>query len=174
MIKIYTKTGDSGKTSLFGGVRVLKSDVQVEAYGAIDELTSFVGLIVAHLQPSDTVAQLTLIQKDLYEIMAFLAGAKTPFSTTDRVEALESLIDEVDARLPKLTRFILPQGGVVSSLFHVARTVCRRAEREVVKTLDSSSLDENRLAYSLRYLNRLSDLMFVMSRKYEETTEIVT
>ncbi|MEN9327885.1 MAG: hypothetical protein RI947_693 [Candidatus Parcubacteria bacterium] len=175
MVKIYTKTGDKGTTALFGGKRVLKSDDQVDAYGNVDELTSFIGLLIAHLDQSDTTAELTAIQKDLYKQMAFLAGMNTPIPDLEkRVSHLEELIDTVEKTLPKLTRFILPQGGVVSSLFHVVRTVCRRAERSVVRLAQNHTQNEDTLKQCLVYLNRLSDLMFVMGRKYEETKEIVT
>lgn len=171
---VYTKTGDDGTTGLFGGIRVSKGDEQVEAYGSVDELTSFLGIAIDRILNKDEGGLLTLIQKNLYRIMASLSGAKTNLDNLgDETKEIEKVIDEIETNLPKLTRFILPQGGEMSSWFHVIRTVCRRAERQVVgyfKTLESDS----RSLIIVQYLNRLSDLFFVMARKYNKKEEIMS
>ena len=166
MVKIYTKTGDKGETSLFGGTRITKSDARVAAYGNIDELTSFLGLLIAHITTSEHKNYLTSIQKDLYIIMGELAGAPGKEKLTEKIEEMEKQIDRIELGLKPLTRFILPQGGVISSYCHVVRTVCRRAERSLV----AISADTMCIAY----LNRLSDYMFVLARRYTEGEEVVT
>src|SRR3990167_3453030 len=117
-MSIYTRTGDKGTTSLFGGKRVSKSDHQVEAYGSVDELSSFVGLLVSKLRTTNH--ELINIQKDLYKIMAYLSGAKVDVRFLDRrVLDFEKEIDTIEKKLSRLTRFILPGGNEVSSLFHI-------------------------------------------------------
>lgn len=166
---IYTKTGDDGTTALFGGKRVPKSNPQVAAYGSVDELTSFLGLIAAKINDSSTHELLTLIQKDLYEIMGVLAGSGERPHLSNRVKEFEKGIDTMEKKLPKLYRFILPQGNEITSLFHVARAVCRRTERDVV------AFFSNRPSLIVRYLNRLSDLLFILARWYNKNQkEIVT
>ena len=166
MTKIYTKTGDKGETSLFGGTRIAKSDARVAAYGNIDELTSFLGLLIAHITDKEHKKYLTSIQKDLYIIMADLAGAPGKDTLTEKITDMEKHIDHIESGLKPLTRFILPQGGVLSGYCHVARTVCRRAERSLV----GISAD----TMCISYLNRLSDYMFVLARHFTEGEEVVT
>lgn len=164
-MKIYTKTGDDGTTSVFGGRRLSKSDPQVEAYGTIDELSSFIGLLIEKVSPADKKF-ITDIQNKLYSIMSLLSG--TPLKNTslqEGVKTIEKRIDEIETKLPKLTQFILPQGGEISSLAHVARTISRRAEREAVKIKAPSEV--------LQYLNRLSDFFFVLARFYSKK-EVLT
>lgn len=175
MVKIYTKTGDRGETALFGGKRIPKSNLQVEAYGNVDELTSFIGLLMAHLPVGND--EYTAIQRDLYEIMAMLAGAaSSKHNLEERTVHLETMIDAIESKLPPLRRFILPQGGVVASLLHVVRTVTRRAERSVVRLRDEGghTVASTNLENVLRYLNRLSDLMFVAARMHSEKADVLT
>lgn len=159
-MKIYTKTGDNGTTSLFGGQRVLKSDLQVMAYGSVDELSSFIGLLIEKVSVSDKQF-LTNVQDNLYVIMSLLSGAPEQNNTLEKnVIEIEKRIDEIEKSLPKLTLFILPQGSEASALAHIARAVCRRAEREVVRSFDKIQI--------LQYLNRLSDFLFVLARFYNK------
>lgn len=164
---IYTKTGDRGTTALYGGKRVSKSDKQVEAYGTIDELSSFIGLTTAKLEDSGEKEFLVEIQRDLYGIMARLSGAKTDLSKLEeRIEFFEKTIDALDKDLPRLNKFIVPGGNEVSAMFHVLRVLTRRAERNVVGF--STDLNE-----AIKYLNRLSDLFFMKARFYGKDREII-
>ncbi len=187
-MSIYTKTGDKGDTSLYGGKRVPKYDSQIEAYGSVDELTSFLGLVIAKIPTLPSGLRgvgknqghkdlLTHIQKDLYSAMGTLCGATTDLSgLEERVITFEKTIDTIDKNLPKLTRFILPQGGEVASLFHVARTVCRRAERHVVALFNQKNvgIDRQKRSIIVQYLNRLSDLLFMLARFYSRGKEVIT
>jgi len=170
LTKIYTKTGDKGTTSLFGGKRVLKCEETVEAYGSIDELTSFIGLAIAKVKNGADEQFLTDIQMGLYHIMSVLAGYDMDLLPLDtKITGFETYIDETEAALPKLNRFILPQGGEVASLFQILRTITRRSERQLVGFLQKN-LDQYKEEYldiMMKYLNRLSDLFFVMARKYD-------
>ncbi|HEX7543096.1 MAG TPA: cob(I)yrinic acid a,c-diamide adenosyltransferase [Patescibacteria group bacterium] len=166
-MSIYTRTGDAGTTGLYGGKRILKSDLQVEAYGSIDELTSFIGLVANKLINKKDKLFLISLQKDLYQIMAVLSGAKIDlqFLFEKKVLSFENKIDELEKKLPKLTKFILPGGTEISSWFHILRVICRRAERNVVRF--------NNNIIIVKYLNRLSDFLFVMARTYGKNKEIV-
>ncbi len=166
---IYTKTGDEGDTALFGGGRVPKNDPRVEAYGAVDELNSFVGLALTALADGDIAIGLRLIQNDLFALGANLAtpagdGSRprpqTPDVPMDRVEAMEGWIDQATDELPELREFILPGGTEGAARLHVCRSVCRRAERAVVALGANEPLDRA----IVPYLNRLSDLLFVWAR----------
>lgn len=162
-MKIYTRTGDSGTTALLGGRRVPKDDPRIEAYGTVDELNSFVGVARATWPASPIDEQLAMVQRDLFDIGAQLSAAGDPrFKGADpaRIEALERAIDTMESELTPLRNFILPGGSVPASHLHVARTVCRRAERLVV-ALDDGSEDGQR---TVVYLNRLSDYLFVAAR----------
>ncbi len=172
-MSIYTKTGDGGMTSLYGSKRVLKSDLQIEAYGSVDELSSYLGLIMAKINNATDRKLLTEIQTDLYYIMAVLAGSDTDISRLrDKVKKIEHKIDKIAAKLPKLNRFILPQGSETAVFFHVARTVCRRAEREVVRYFEEMKIENWKLEIT-QYLNRLSDLLFMLGRLYNKERESV-
>ncbi len=175
---IYTKTGDKGQTSLFGGTRVSKSHPQVKAYGTIDELSSFIGLVITKIDDSTEQDFLTIIQKDLYQMMAILAGATNiTLPTEDAILAFETKIDTLEKTLPKLTRFVLPGGTELGGWFHILRTTARRAERETVEffTSDSSNtMSEDCQTIMLKYLNRLSDLFFMYARTFAEGKETVT
>ena len=166
-MKIYTRTGDSGDTALFDGTRVQKSDRRVAAYGDLDELNAWLGLVAANLQDQGVTTQLQQIQRDLFAVGSRLADpahriaervTKTAV-TADDVARLERWIDEYDAEIPPLRRFILAGGAPAGAALHVARTVCRRAERAMVELGDDAF--ENEL---LQYVNRLSDLLFTMAR----------
>lgn len=160
--KIYTRTGDKGKTSLFDGTRVLKSHKRVETYGTIDELNSMIGVVLAHLQRNKLVKELEKIQHDLLDIGSALA---TPYplpvtGLNQRPKDFEKLIDEMTAQMPELTSFILPGGSKAGAFLHVARTITRRAERQLVALMQKEEVDQSIVSY----LNRLSDLLFTMSR----------
>jgi len=161
---IYTRTGDKGTTSLFDKTRVLKSNVRVEAYGTIDELNSAIGAVISHLEDaSDLVAkELELIQHDLLEIGAALANPKAiPIKGLNkRTTDFEKLIDKMTDKLPELKNFILPGGSKAGSFLHIARTISRRAERLIVGLIQNEKVDEDIVIY----VNRLSDLLFTMSR----------
>ncbi len=172
--KIYTRTGDKGTTSLIGGARVEKSDLRLEVYGTVDELNSFIGLLLAQLtkefngrtEVAETQSHLQRIQSDLFDLGTQLAceeealRAKLPHLHDDHLQDLELAMDTYTEHLKPLQNFILPGGSVSAATAHVARTVCRRAERLCVKL----SLDHDVEALLIRYLNRLSDYLFVLAR----------
>lgn len=166
--KLYTKTGDSGETALFGGGRVPKDHPRVEAYGCIDELNSLLGVAVSFLRRGEVIEALRDIQNELLNIGSELASEGGPRAEAGRlflepetkIAALERLIDEYDARLPPLRTFILPSGSRAGALLHLARAVCRRAERAVVRLSREEAVNPAVIVY----LNRLSDLLFVLAR----------
>jgi cob(I)alamin adenosyltransferase len=163
-VKIYTKTGDAGETGLFGGGRVPKDDPRVRAYGDVDELNAALGL-AASLDPAGFESDfLQSLQRDLFAIGAELAtpnaGKVREQVSTDRVSAIEQIIDKHEATLPPLKNFILPGGTPKAAALHLARTTCRRAERAVV----TLSRDQKINPVIIHYLNRLSDLLFVLAR----------
>jgi len=167
-MKIYTKTGDKGKTSLIGGTKVFKSDLRIEAYGTIDELNSFIGLCLDHLKANNINNVLAEIQDRLFTIGSALAcdpeketKLKIPDLHEGDVELLEKEIDRMNEVLPVMKSFILPAGHVAVSSLHIARTVCRRAERCCVK-MQKKEMDVENLI--IKYLNRLSDYLFVLAR----------
>jgi cob(I)alamin adenosyltransferase len=165
-MKIYTKTGDSGDTSLFGGQRVPKDALRIEAYGTVDELNSMLGIVRADNQDAEIDRILSEIQNQLFALGADLA---TPRSVEKKVvkridpkdvQQLEKVIDSVDPVLKPLRRFVLPGGSPLAARLHFARTVCRRAERAVVRLSRNEDIGETVTVY----LNRLSDLLFVLAR----------
>lgn len=163
-MKIYTKTGDEGETGLFGGGRVPKDDPRVQAYGDVDETNAAIGFAAA-LEPSQFEGDaLQAIQRDLFTVGAELAtpnpAKRRGAISADRVGALEQLIDRYEASLPPLKNFILPGGDPKAAAFHLARTTCRRAERAVV----TLSRDQQVNPLIIHYLNRLSDLLFMLAR----------
>jgi cob(I)alamin adenosyltransferase len=167
MSRIYTRTGDSGETGLFGGGRVAKSHSRVVAYGEVDELNAVVGWAITRVQDSTTADRLAMVQDDLFALGAQLAtppDARSrrhlPELPRSRTGEFEAWIDEVDAELGPLSSFILPGGSEGSSALHMARTVCRRAERAVVALAREEEVD----SYVVVYLNRLSDLLFELAR----------
>jgi cob(I)alamin adenosyltransferase len=170
-VKIYTKTGDSGETGLFDGTRVLKSDPRVATYGEVDELNAWLGLTRASLTDQELVGMLATIQRDLFAIGARLADpahriaervVKAAIADED-VARLEKWIDLLEGNLPPLRRFILAGGSPGGAMLHLARTVCRRAERAMV-ALAAATGSQAFEPELLVYINRLSDLLFVMAR----------
>ena len=176
-MKIYTKTGDKGETALIGGKRLLKSELRLEAYGSVDELNSCLGIVgafanhlrnQANLEPfcNDLVSQIHSIQNLLFSVGSHLACADAQFAKQlpvfdmGSVTVLELKMDEYTAALPELRNFILPGGSVLAAHLHLARTVCRRAERAVVRLHQKEPISE----FIEVYLNRLSDFLFVAAR----------
>jgi len=165
-MKIYTKTGDAGQTSLFGGARVPKYDLRIEAYGTIDELNSYIGLIRDQAIGEEHIRVLLEVQDRLFTIGAQLAAqpgkknlAVPPVHESD-IELLEKEIDRMDALLPPMKHFILPGGHTIVSFVHISRCVCRRAERLTVHLGDQEEINP----IIIKYLNRLSDYLFMLSR----------
>lgn len=169
-MKIYTKTGDQGNTSLFDGQRVPKHHQRIEAYGTLDELNAYIGLLMSQGIAQEYKKQLGAIQNELFVLGAQLANPqeestqssrKTPAIEPEHITALETAIDQMNTVLPAMTHFILPGGHTIVSYCHIARTVCRRAERR------ATLLSENHNVPSqvIQYLNRLSDYLFVLARK---------
>ncbi len=177
-MRVYTKTGDKGTTSLVGGRRVRKCDQRVEAYGSVDELNSHIGMLAEMMnekaidldivfdireQFEQKYKQLKWTQNQLFIIQTLLATEedetreKLPQLKTDAIKTLEDWIDDMDAHLPKLKSFVIAGGSIASAQAHIARTVCRRAEREIVRMKEK----ENNI---LQFVNRLSDYLFVISR----------
>jgi cob(I)alamin adenosyltransferase len=168
-IMIYTKGGDKGETGLFNGKRVSKSDQIIEVLGEIDELNAFIGLVKVKIKDKTEKEFLTEIQKDLYQIMSIVAGGKKESDfLKDRVFQFEKTIDRIENSLPRLNRFIIPGGSELSALYQILRTVCRRVEREIIK------LGRDQISDIIPYINRLSDLFFILSRKEsdQETVKI--
>lgn len=164
-MKIYTKTGDAGQTALFGGRRVSKDHLRIDAYGTVDELNAFLGLVHDSTTDERVRGLINTIQHRLFTVGASLASdpekKAAPVDLTDAdLQLLENSIDELEAELPPLRHFILPAGHTAVSHCHVARTVCRRAERLIV----ALGQDEPIEARVLAYMNRLSDLLFVLAR----------
>jgi cob(I)alamin adenosyltransferase len=162
-MKIYTRTGDGGETSLLGNERVRKDDPRVASYGTVDELSAVVGIVRSVWTSGPLDEELHDIQADLFEIGSQLASVqdRRPFEALadDRIAALEASIDRMEVALTPLTSFIFPGGSTASAQLHLSRTVCRRAERSV---LDIG--EDDRHAAAIRYLNRLSDYLFVAAR----------
>jgi cob(I)alamin adenosyltransferase len=164
--KIYTKTGDAGETSLIGGVRVSKSHIRIESYGTIDELNSYLGLIKDQIETKELSEIIYEIQDRLFTIGSVLASdpeksnMKIPDLHQEDVIVLENAIDKMNEVLPELKSFVLPGGNVLASHCHVARCICRRAERLVVLLAQNAPVPE----LIVSYLNRLSDYLFVLAR----------
>lgn len=158
---IYTKTGDTGSTALFGGKRVLKCEELVDVYGSIDELNSWVGRIDSEIESPDVQQFLSTIQGDLFSIGSHMAGFEADLShLAKRVKEMEERIDIMEAALPKLHNFILPGGTPLASTIHLTRSVCRRVERQTVALGQKQKVNPHILVY----LNRLSDLFFMLAR----------
>ncbi len=167
-MKIYTRTGDDGTTGLIGGSRIKKHNIRLESYGTIDELNSYIGVIRSMQNDTHTDQVLEIIQNKLFVIGANLATDETidlikkqlPCKKAD-IELLENEMDKMNSSLPELRNFILPGGCQAASFCHVARTVCRRAERRIVELAENKEVDQN----LIKFINRLSDYLFVLSRK---------
>lgn len=171
-MRIYTKFGDKGNTALLGGVVVPKNHPRVEAYGAVDELNAVLGLAIAFGTDQKINDSLAGVQKDLFIIGAELAGEKAKNLPPARISELEAEIDALEADLPPIHHFIIPGGSKTASLLHLARTVCRRAEREIIALSQKEMLSPDLIIY----MNRVGDLLFVQARyvnyqkKIPETT----
>ncbi len=169
-IRIYTRTGDTGETGLFGGQRVRKDDLRVESYGAVDELNALLGISRSMIADADLEDLLTTVQKTLFDIGADLATPDSVGNTLgkvviprlkpDAVSLLEIHLDQIECELPPLRRVILPGGNALAANLHFARSICRRAERRCVTLAAAEQVNPE----IIRYLNRLSDLLFVMAR----------
>ncbi len=166
-MRIYTRQGDNGQTTLFDGTRVSKCNLRLQTYGTLDELNSLLGVAAALCAHAELRAMLESLQQQLFDLGADLAtplgsknASKVRRFTTDDAAALEPQIDAVAARLPPLKTFVLPGGSVLAAQLHVARTVCRRAERHLVELMEREQIG----AGPLVYLNRLSDLLFMLAR----------
>lgn len=175
-MKVYTKTGDNGETSLIGGSRVQKFHPRIEAYGTVDELNSFIGLIRDLCDDENTKKQLITIQHKLFSLESHLAlepdttkhqynCATLPTLDENDILFLEKNIDLFNEKLPELTNFILPGGHILVSYCHIARTICRRAERITLKLASESEVE----SVLIKYLNRLSDYLFVLARYFSLT-----
>lgn len=159
--KIYTKTGDDGTTGLADGTRVEKDDIRVTAFGTVDELNSVIGMLLTCSQVPNTVArELSDIQHDLFDLGGELSFPSAVVIQSEYVKKLEERLDALNAALPPLKEFILPGGGIAAATCHLARTVCRRAERVVVRLAKETELNQQ----TCIYLNRLSDYLFVLAR----------
>lgn len=166
-MSITTKTGDKGSTGLFGGRRVKKYDLQVEAYGAIDEATCFIGSAFEVIDNKDIKELISQVQFQLYIIMGYLADAGMKSLEVEKhLKVVENEIQKLEKSLPKLTRFILPQGSEQTSRLQIARASIRSAERRVVSFIDQKGEETKDDILILQYLNRLSDLFFMLARKY--------
>ncbi len=170
-MKVYTKTGDSGTTSLVGGKRVLKSHPRVEAYGDVDELISFIGIVMCDTPGDYEKSALRTIQERLMFIAAHFASDDSPKKikeiSEDDILFLEKEIDNMTDKLPEQKAFILPGAPKVASECHVARTICRRSERHALVIVANETLDDDaakKIEICIKYLNRLSDYLFVLAR----------
>ena len=167
-MKIYTKKGDYGETSLFDGSKISKADVRLEAIGTVDELNAHIGMLRDQISQSniDFSSQLIELQKQLFIIGSHLAASnievkkKLPKLKESYIQDMEQIIDRMDSELPKMNHFILPGGHVILSQCHISRTVCRRAERDSIKLMETFTCDP----FIPKYLNRLSDLLFILCR----------
>ena len=166
--KLYTGGGDKGMTSLVGGCRVPKTHPRLEAYGTIDELNSFIGLLITEIDDLEMQHLLLSIQSQLFYVGSSLAvdqpetaGKMESRITEDCIKKIEEAIDQIDSRLPKMKTFVLPGGTRAAALAHVCRTVCRRAERAIFKVNETDKVEDSVLVY----INRLSDFLFVIARK---------
>lgn len=180
-MKIYTKTGDEGTTALFGGTRVKKYNLRIDSYGTVDELNAYIGLIKDQDIDEATKDSLLKIQNELFTLGAMLATPpeketlksgkerlNIPKVDSNSIQFLENEIDTMDSELPQMTHFILPGGHQVVSFCHVARCVCRRAERLCVELNDEEAINSD----ILKYLNRLSDYLFVLARMLSKQLQV--
>ncbi len=158
--KIYTRTGDDGTTGLGDGSRVEKDHARVEAYGTVDELNSTLGMLLSYPLPDTIRACLVAVQHDLFDLGGELCIPGHRVITADTTQRLETQLDDFNASLPALKEFILPGGSAAAAACHIARTVCRRAERRVITLSRTDTVNHD----ALTYLNRLSDVLFVIAR----------
>ena len=170
---IYTKKGDKGKTFLYGGDETWKSDIRIEAYGSVDELNSFLGLVGEKIKEERYKKLIIKVQRDLYVIMGLLSEGK--IQTTElkkHTKLFEQEINNIESQLPKLNTFILPLGSEISSWFHILRSICRRVERNIVRCFQDEQDIKRWKLEALSYFNRLSDLFFMLARYYNKQKEI--
>lgn len=168
-MKVYTKTGDAGTTSIVGGTRLPKDAARIEAYGTVDELNSYLGLLTADAAtPAPERTLLLGVQNALFNIGGFLAGMPHSGVGTADVKALEDSIDAMDRQLPPLRNFILPGGTVTAANAHVARTICRRAERRIITLASTLTIPPELMAY----INRLSDWLYTFARYANVQAEV--
>lgn len=165
---VYTKTGDKGTTALVGGTRVPKSHVRLDAYGTIDELNSFVGLLICQIKDEETLKVLSFIQHKLFTVGSYLATETEAIApkaasiiTEVNISMLESEMDRIDSELPRLRQFVLPGGSEAAARAHLCRTVARRAERCIYKVKDEYPVEDN----IMKFVNRLSDYFFIIARR---------
>lgn len=166
--KIYTKTGDDGTTGLGDGSRVNKDSLRIDALGDVDELNAMIGLMLTEPLPERIQSTLDDVQHDLFDVGAEISIPGYEKLKMERVAALENVLDELNELLPSLKEFILPGGVRAAAICHLARTICRRAERALIKL----NRDETVTMISLQYLNRLSDLLFVMCRSINQANNV--
>jgi cob(I)alamin adenosyltransferase len=176
---VYTRTGDKGTTALVGGKRVSKTDPRIESYGTVDELNSFLGLLMVEIDDTEDLDFLKFVQHKLFNIGSYLATDQDNTElciesqiTNENVSRIENEIDKVDGALPRMTNFVLPGGSRSAALAHVCRTLCRRAERRIYALDEFAEIDKNVLIF----VNRLSDYLFVLARKLclkEHGSEII-
>lgn len=173
---IYTRMGDKGTTSLVGGVRVSKTHLRLEAYGTIDELNAHIGMLISLIKDGNDKELLQYVQHKLFSVGSYLATDQSQTAlhvesrvSEDTVRKLEYAIDEIDSSLPKLTEFVLPGGAFEASVCHVCRTICRRAERRILALeAEEGCLIEEGVK---QFVNRLSDYLFILSRKLNQITQ---
>lgn len=173
-MKIYTRTGDTGTTGLFGGERIPKDSLAVESYGSVDELTSALGVLLTVVTETEEKKFVVAIQKNLYNIMGALAHAPTDLSSCkSHIALIEQKIDSLSESLPELHSFIIPGGSPASAWSHLCRTICRRAERSVIRFYNEQKvIDQESSATVIQYLNRLSDLLFTYARHFNKQKEL--
>ena len=172
-MQFFTRTGDKGETSLFGGKRVRKNSLRVEAYGNLDELNSFIGLAISQNKDEKIKNILTEVQNDLFICGSELAtpekvNYKIPEITTEHVKKIEDFTNEIGNQLDPVNEFILPGGNVEAALLHTCRTICRRSERSIVTLSEKEKINEE----ILKYCNRLSSLLFVLARYANKISNI--
>lgn len=176
-MSIISKTGDQGTTCLYGNKCTSKTNLQIEACGSVDELTSIIGLCVIETGNKKIKKHLLEIQRDLHEIMGMLAGANSDLeSLKNKVKLFEQEIQIAESQLPRITRFILPGGTKSSSLLHFARAICRRAERHIANLYQGDKITNNLEKYrllTLQYFNRLSDFLFILARLDSDKKEVL-
>lgn len=165
---VYTKTGDKGTTGLVGGMRVPKSHVRLEAYGTIDELNSFLGLLICEIKEEDILKVLSFIQHKLFTVGSYLATETEAISpkaasiiTDDNIALLEKEMDRMDSELPSLRQFVLPGGSEAAARAHICRTIARRGERCIYRVKEDYPVEDN----ILKFVNRLSDYFFILARR---------
>ncbi len=172
-MKIYTKTGDKGETSLFGGKRVPKNNIRIDAYGTVDELNASIGMAISECITNSVKGILRKIQNDLFVVGGDLATplennkVNIPRTSDEMIVNLEKRIDEFESELEELKKFILPGGTKGSAFLHFSRTICRRAERKVIDLSDLEQINQE----IVKYLNRLSDILFVLARYENKTSD---